>query len=81
MTLTTQTIDMSNFPNDKNITKDRKTPMQYKEKTDKCWVPLVITYHPALKNLNSILRSNLLILYTNERTRRKIDENIISCDF
>ncbi|XP_065938446.1 uncharacterized protein [Magallana gigas] len=46
---------------------DRKTLLQYKEKTDKSRIPLVTTYHPALKNLNSILRNNLSILYTNER--------------
>ncbi|XP_052708956.1 uncharacterized protein LOC128183834 [Crassostrea angulata] len=52
---------------DEIITKDRKTLLQYKEKTDKSRVPLVTTYHPALKTLNSILRNNLPILYTNER--------------
>lgn len=52
---------------DEITTKDRKTLLQYKEKTDKSRVPLVTTYHPALKNLNTILKSNLPILYTNER--------------
>ncbi|XP_065925150.1 uncharacterized protein [Magallana gigas] len=51
----------------KITTKDSKTILQYKEKTDKSRVPLVTTYHPALKNINSILRDNLPILYTNER--------------
>ncbi|XP_052680295.1 uncharacterized protein LOC128161092 [Crassostrea angulata] len=52
---------------DEITTKDRKTLLQYKEKTDKSRVPLVTTYHLALKNLNSMLRNNLPILYTNER--------------
>lgn len=49
------------------ITKDRKIRLQYKEKTDKSMVPLVTTYHTDLKNLNSILRYNLPILFTKER--------------
>lgn len=53
--------------NDKIITIERKTPLQYKEKTDKSRVPLFITYHPALNNRNNILRNNLPILYINER--------------
>lgn len=49
------------------VTKDWKTLLQYKEKTYKNRVPLVTTYYPALKNLNSILRDNLPIVYTNEK--------------
>lgn len=33
----------------------------YKEKIDKGSVPFLTTYHPVLKNLNSILRNNLPI--------------------
>ena len=52
---------------DEITTKDRQTLLQYKEKKDNSRVPLVTTYHPVLKNLNSILRKNLPILHTNER--------------
>lgn len=37
------------------------------EKKDYSRVLLVTTYHPALKNLNCILKINLPILYANER--------------
>lgn len=40
--------------------------LQQKEKTGKTRVTQVSTYYPALKNLNSILRINLPILYTKE---------------
>lgn len=40
---------------------------QYKEKSGKSRVSLVITYHYVLKKLNSNLRNILPILYTNER--------------
>lgn len=38
-----------------------------KKKQDKNRAPLVTTYYPALKNLNSILRDNLPIVYSNEK--------------
>lgn len=52
---------------DNIVRKDRKTLLQYKEKTDQRKVPLVTTYYPALKNLKSILRDNLPILYTSKK--------------
>lgn len=52
---------------DNIVRKDRKTLLQYKEKTDQRKVPLVTTYCPALKNLKSILRDNLPILYTSKK--------------
>ena len=47
--------------------KDRNALLQYKPKTDNSRVPLVTTYHPALKILNNILRKNLPTLHKNER--------------
>jgi hypothetical protein len=52
---------------DEMTAKDRETLLQYKEKKDNSRVPLVTTYHPVLKNLNSILRKSLPILHNNER--------------
>lgn len=36
-------------------------------KIDKSMVSLVTTYYPVFKNLNSVFKKNLPILYTNER--------------
>lgn len=55
------------FATDEIVTKDRKFLLNYTEKTDQSRVPLVTTYHTALKNLKSTLRNNLLIVYHNER--------------
>lgn len=51
---------------DEIVRKGRKTLLQYNDKIDKTRVPLVTTYHPVLKNHNSILRNNLPILCFNQ---------------
>ena len=46
---------------------DRQDLLRYKQKDNISRVPLVTTYHPVLKNLNSILKQNLPILHSNKR--------------
>jgi hypothetical protein len=50
----------------------QKTLLSYKHKEEGSRVPLVTTYHHALKNINTctILKSHLTILYNNERMAR-----------
>ena len=49
---------------------DRNSLLLYNRKEEGNRVPLVTTFHPALKNLNTILKSHLPILYNNERMAR-----------
>ncbi|XP_048765266.2 uncharacterized protein LOC125673022 [Ostrea edulis] len=46
---------------------DRQSLLQYKEKPQNDRVPLVTRYHPALKNINSILKKHQPILHANKR--------------
>jgi hypothetical protein len=52
---------------DEMFNTDRNSLLSYKRKEEGSRVPLVTTYHHALKNINTILKSHLAILYNNER--------------
>lgn len=65
---------------DKIVTKNRKSPQRYEEKTDKSRVPKKACYYPspALTGLNLILTINISILYTNERMANLFKDPLIA---
>ena len=50
---------------------DRDALLQYKEKNNKSRIPFVVTYHPDLKNLSSIIRKNWNLI-ENDPTLKKL---------
>ena len=46
---------------------DRQSLLQYKERSSGDRVPMITTYHSVLKDLNTILKKHIPILYANKR--------------
>ena len=55
-------------------TKDRSVLLQYKEKKPNKRVPFVVTYHPSLGNLSSILHKHLPTLHSSQKMKKVFPE-------